>query len=67
MNPDDFPSIPEALINELERLFPAAVPINPNITLSEINRIQGNQEVITFLRMMFMRQQERVLRKEDGI
>ena len=57
MNPDEFPSIPEDLINELERRFPNAVPRTPHITLSEINRLQGIQEVIFFLRVTYEKQQ----------
>lgn len=66
MNPKDFPTISGELINELEARFPSAIPSNPRITLSEINRLQGNQEVVNFLRVLFARQEERALRKDEG-
>lgn len=61
MKSDDFPSIPEDLLEALEKIYPNKLPAHPGITLSEVNYKQGQQQVIMFLRTTYERQNRNIL------
>ena len=56
-----FPHIPEDLLKALEEIYPNTLPENPNISLSEVNRLQGEQSVIKFLRTIHERHNKNIL------
>lgn len=59
-----FPSIPEDLLKALEEVYPDKLPDDTSITLNEVNVLQGQQQVIRFLRAQFERQNKTILEKE---
>lgn len=59
-----FPSIPEDLLKSLEEVYPDKLPDDTSITLNEVNVLQGQQQVIRFLRTQFERQNKTILEKE---
>lgn len=59
-----FPSIPEDLLKALEEVYPDKLPDDTNITLNEVNVLQGQQQVVRFLRAQFERQNKTILEKE---
>ncbi len=38
-----------ALLKELQEFFPNHIPINTEVSLEEVRRLQGHQEVIQFI------------------
>lgn len=61
MNTEEFPSVPEDLLNALEKAFPNTLPSDTKITLNEVNVRQGQQQVIAFLRIRYERQNRNIL------
>ena len=60
MKPKDFPTVPEALLKELDRLFPERCP-DPNLSDREVWIKVGQREVVRFLLKKFEIQNENIL------
>ena len=60
MKNNKFPVIPKDLLDELEDRFPNQIPSQP-VTLDEFRVMQGQQEVIRFLRHQFSLQNKNIL------
>lgn len=58
---EGFPTIPKDLLEALEKVYPNKLPDNPKVTLSEVNFAQGQQQVVTFLRTQYERQNKNIL------
>lgn len=61
MKPKAFPHIPADLLTALEDRFPDHIPTTSAITLEDFRKIQGNREVINFLRFQFEQQNKNIL------
>lgn len=64
MKPKSFPSVSQELLNALEAHFPNRIPMDPQVTIQEVCRAQGEQAVIDFLRAVFEKQNKTVLEKD---
>lgn len=56
-----FPSIPEDLLNALEKIYPNKLPDDPFLTLEGVRFLQGQRQVIDFLRATYERQTKNIL------
>lgn len=61
MKTKEFPAVSEDVIKALEAIFPNRLPDNPDITIQEVSRLQGKQEVIAYLRIVRERQNKTIL------
>lgn len=61
MKTEVFPSIPEDLINALEKIYPNKLPDDPHLTVDGVRFLQGQQQVIDFLRVTYERQNKNIL------
>lgn len=64
MKPKSFPSVSQELLSALEALFPNRIPMDPQVTIQEVCREQGKQDVINYLRTAFEKQNKTVLEKD---
>jgi hypothetical protein len=56
-----FPAVSKGLLDELERMFPNKIPVEP-LTERQFAVLQGQQEVIRKLRREYDRQQNNILK-----
>ncbi|QDB71013.1 hypothetical protein bb8_p38 [Bordetella phage vB_BbrP_BB8] len=62
MKSKQFPSVPEELLKALEEKFPNALPTSfENLTVIDVARKMGAQEVVNYLRLQFEKQNTTVL------
>jgi hypothetical protein len=61
VKPNDFPHIPADLLTALEDKFPDSIPTSKSLTIEDFRRMQGNREVINFLRHQFEQQNKNIL------
>jgi hypothetical protein len=61
MAKSDFPLVPKALIEDLERRFKDTVPTNPATSLDEFKILQGQLEVVRFIRSQYEKQTKDIL------
>lgn len=64
MKTERFPNVPRELLVALEKRFPNILPVDPHITINEVNIRQGQQEVIRLLRSRFDIQNTTVLESQ---
>lgn len=60
-SPSKVPPIPRALLEELESRYPDRIPVGPGVTLDVLRILQGQQDVVRFLRYHFDQQNKTVL------
>ena len=60
MKPKDFPTVPEALLKELDRLFPERCPV-PDLSEREVWIKVGQRQVVRFLLKQFEIQNQNIL------
>lgn len=55
-----FPPVPKVLLESLEASFPDTIP-TAEISVEQLRLIQGNQQVIRFLRHQYEKQTKNIL------
>ena len=61
MSKSDFPPVPKLLLEALEKSFPNTLPPLADTTLDQFRVLQGEQNVIRLLRIIYDKQTKNIL------